>query len=301
MRRRGASDPARTLNAALFSVTAILWAMGWTAIKLQVLIAPAGPAIAWRLLLAGLVLQAWLRGTGRHRGFAWRDMPFIVIQGLGLFAFNNLVFYEAAQFIATGLIAVIMAIVIPLNAFGLKLAFGAPVRARVLVGAALAAAGLALVFAPEWNGLATGGAWRGVALGVAGSLIVASANLAAVRNARAGLPTLAVIGDGLTIAGVFATVVSLLRGHGMAIPADAVWIGALLFQAFAVSIFSFFCYFTLQSRIGADRAAYVLVVVPVLSLGLSSVVEDWRWSGLAVAGTVLVVAGNAVALMPRRR
>lgn len=247
------------------------------------------------------MLQAWLRGTGRHRGFAPAHMPFVAMQGLGLFAINNLVFYEAVRFIPSGLIAVIMAIVIPLNAFGLRLAFGSPVRARVLIGAALAAAGLALVFAPEWHRLAAGGAWRGALLGLAGSLVVASANLAAVRNARAGLPALAVIADGLMIAGTFATLVSLLRGHGMAMPADPLWIGALLFQAFAVSILSFFCYFTLQARIGADLAAYILVVVPVLSLAISSVLEDWRWSALAVAGTVLVVAGNAVALMPKRR
>lgn len=289
------------MNALLFSVTAVLWALGWTAIKLQVSIGPAGPAVAWRLLLAGAVLQAWLRGSGRHRGFAWADIPFVAAQGLGLFALNNLVFYEAVTFIASGLVAVIVAMVIPLNAFGLRAVFGVPVRPRVILGAVLAASGLALVFAPEWGMLAEAGAWRGVALGVAGSLVVACANMAAVRNARARLPTLPVIGDGLVIAGVFAACFSLARGQGMAVPADPAWIGALLFQALLVSILSFFCYFTLQARLGADRAAYVLVVVPVLSLGLSSLFEAYRWSPLAVAGAVLVAAGNAVALMPTRR
>lgn len=289
------------MNALLFAVTAILWALGWTAIKLQVAIAPAGPAVVWRLLLAGLVLQAWLRGTGRHKGFAWRDLPFVAIQGLGLFAINNLVFYEAVTFIASGLVAVIVAMVIPLNAVGLRLAFGFPISARVIAGAAVAACGLALVFAPEWGVLAEGGAWRGVALGVGGSCVVAGANIAAVRNARARLPTLAVIADGLIIGGVFAAVVTALRGQPLAIPADPVWLGSLVFQAFLVSILSFFCYFTLQTRIGADRAAYVLVVVPVLSLVLSSLIEDYRWSILAVAGATLVAAGNGIALAPRRR
>lgn len=268
---------------------------------MQVSLGPAGPAVAWRLLLAGTLLQLWLRGTGRHRGFAWGDLPFVAIQGLGLFAINNLVFYEAVGFIASGLVAVIVAMVIPLNALGLRFVFGTPISPRVILGAALAACGLGLVFAPEWAMLREAGAWRGVALAAAGSCVVASANMAAVRNARARLPTLAVIGDGLVIAGVVAAIVSLARGQGLAVPADPLWIGALLFQALAVSIFSFFCYFTLQTRIGADRAAYVLVVVPVLSLALSSVVEDYRWSLLAGLGAGLVAAGNAVALMPKRR
>lgn len=289
------------MNILLFSLTAVLWALGWAAIKLQVEIAPAGPAVAWRLLIAGAVLQAWLRGTGRHRGFPQRDLPFVAAQGLGLFALNNLLFYEATAFIASGLVAVIVTIVIPLNALGLRAAFGTPVSRAVVAGAAVAAAGLALVFAPEWNTLAAGGAWPGVALAVAGSCVVAGANMAAVRNARARLPTLAVIADGLVIGGVFAAAVSLVRGQALAIPASLPWLAALAFQALAVSILSFFCYFTLQARIGADRAAYVLVVVPVLSLVLSSLIEDYRWSLFAVLGAVLVAAGNAIALLPRRR
>lgn len=288
------------MNILLFAVTSVLWALGWAAIKIQVAIGPAGPAVAWRLLLAGAILQLWLRGTGRHKGFALRDLPFVAIQGLGLFAINNLVFYEAVTFIASGLVAVIVAMVIPLNAIGLRLGFGLPIRPAVILGAAVAASGLALVFAPEWSMLAEAGAWRGVALGIGGSFVVASANLAAVRNARARLPTLAVIADGLVIGGVFAAIVSVLRGQGLAVPLDAAWIGALVFQALLVSILSFFCYFTLQTRIGADRAAYVLVVVPVLSLVLSSVLEDYRWSVLAVLGAGLVALGNAIALAPRR-
>lgn len=288
------------MNTLLFSATSVLWALGWAAIKVQVEIAPAGPAVAWRLILAGAVLQAWLRGTGRHRGFPIRDLPYVAAQGLGLFAVNNLVFYEAVGFIASGLVAVIVAMVIPLNAFGLRLAFAIPVSRAVVAGAAVAAAGLALVFAPEWSTLGRTGAWRGVALAAAGSLVVASANLAAVRNARAKLPTLAVIGDGLVIAAAFAAAVSLARGQGLAIPPSLPWIASLVFQALAVSILSFFCYFTLQGRIGADRAAYVLVAVPVLSLLLSSLVEDYLWSWPAVAGAALVAAGNAIALMPRR-
>lgn len=289
------------MNAALFATTAVLWSLGWAAIKVQVAIGPAGPAVAWRLLLAGAILQAWLRGTGRHRGFAWRDLPFVAAQGLGLFAINNLVFYEAVGFIASGLVAVVVAMVIPLNAAGLRIAFGMKVRPRVVIGAGVAASGLGLVFAPEWHALGTDGTWRGLVLAAGGSVVVASANMAAVRNARARLPTLAVIADGLVIGGVFAAAVSVGRGQGMALPMDALWIAALVFQALAVSILSFFCYFTLQARIGADRAAYVLVVVPVLSLILSSLLEDYRWSALAVAGAALVASGNAIALMPGRR
>jgi len=288
------------VNALLFSVTAVLWALGWAAIRVQVEIAPAGPAVAWRLLLAGALLQAWLRASGRHRGFPLRDLPFVAAQGLGLFAINNLIFYEAVAFIASGPVAVIVAMVIPLNAFGLRALFGTPVSGAVVAGAAVAAAGLALVFAPEWSSLGRSGAWRGVLLAAAGSCVVACANMAAVRNARARLPTLAVIADGLVIGGVFAAAVSLARGQGMAIPPSLPWLAALAFQSLAVSILSFFCYFTLQARIGADRAAYVLVVVPVLSLIQSSLVEDWRWSMSAIAGALLVALGNGIALMPRR-
>jgi drug/metabolite transporter (DMT)-like permease len=86
----------------------------------------------------------------------------------------------------------------------------------------------------------------------------------------------------------------------MPFPRDPGWIGAFVYQVLGLSIASFWCYFTLQARIGPDRAAFVLVLVPVIALGISSAVEGYVWTLPAVAGVVLVAAGNVLALGWRR-
>jgi drug/metabolite transporter (DMT)-like permease len=288
------------LNAGLFLATAVMWAAGWVATRLQVDVTPAAPAVAWRVVAAAAILQLALRATGRHPGTRPRDLPFVAMQGIALFAANNLVLYEAVRHIASGLVAVVMASVIPMNAVGLRLFYGVPFRRGVVVGAPIAAVGLALVFLPEWDSLARADAWKGVAFGAIGSVIVAAGNMAAVRNARAGLPTFPLIADGLVFAIPLVIGACIVQGVGMPFPNDAGWIGAFVYQVLGLSIVSFWCYFTLQGRIGPDRAAFVLVLVPVIALGISSLVEGYVWTAPAVAGVALVAVGNLLALGWRR-
>jgi len=49
-------------------------------------------------------------------------------------------------------------------------------------------------------------------------------------------------------------------------------------------------------RIGPDRAGYTTVLSPVLALIVSTLVEDYRWSALALIGLALVAAGNVLVL-----
>ena len=55
-------------------------------------------------------------------------------------------------------------------------------------------------------------------------------------------------------------------------------------------------YLALLGRIGPDRAGYTTVLSPVLALIISTFVEDYRWSALALIGLALVAAGNVLVL-----
>ena len=52
----------------------------------------------------------------------------------------------------------------------------------------------------------------------------------------------------------------------------------------------------LLDRIGAAKSAYTSVMLPVVALVISTLFEGYRWSALALAGLVIAVAGNALAL-----
>jgi drug/metabolite transporter (DMT)-like permease len=54
----------------------------------------------------------------------------------------------------------------------------------------------------------------------------------------------------------------------------------------------------LIGRIGADHAAYVMLLMPVVALILSTFFEEYQWSANAVLGVIVVLVGNLVILTP---
>jgi drug/metabolite transporter (DMT)-like permease len=62
------------------------------------------------------------------------------------------------------------------------------------------------------------------------------------------------------------------------------------------SIIAFGAYLTLIGSIGADKAAYTIMVVPVIALILSSFFENYTWNPLALIGLAFVLSGNYLAL-----
>ena len=55
-------------------------------------------------------------------------------------------------------------------------------------------------------------------------------------------------------------------------------------------------YFRLIQTIGAGRAAYTAVLIPVIAMLISTLLEGYRWTGFAAPGAVLAVAGMVVAM-----
>ncbi|MGH6934062.1 MAG: EamA family transporter, partial [Dongiaceae bacterium] len=60
-------------------------------------------------------------------------------------------------------------------------------------------------------------------------------------------------------------------------------------------------YMTLVRRIGADRAAYTGVLFPIVALAISTWLEGYVWSALAVLGVALILIGNVLVLVRPRR
>ena len=76
---------------------------------------------------------------------------------------------------------------------------------------------------------------------------------------------------------------------------------SLLYLALFGSVLAFGSYLTLLGRIGPGRAAYAMVLFPVVALLLSTLFEGFRWSTAALAGMVLVLVGNVLTLAVRPR
>jgi drug/metabolite transporter (DMT)-like permease len=71
---------------------------------------------------------------------------------------------------------------------------------------------------------------------------------------------------------------------------------SLAYLAVFGSIVAFGAFLTLLGRIGADRAGYVTVAIPVVALLFSAFFEGLGWHPSLIAGILLCLAGNVAVL-----
>ncbi len=287
-------------TAVLYLVTVLIWGTSWYAMELQ-LVLPGELAIAQRFVLAAAMLVGYCLLTGRSLRFSRRDHLFMALQGFFLFCLNYILFYWAAVYLVSGLLAVCFSTITVMNIANGALLFRQRVEPRVALAALLGLIGIGLVFWPE---LAKVELSRTVAIGLGMSLVATYAaslgNMVTVRHKGAGIAVIEANAIGMTYGALFTLIVVVARG----IPFDFVWsasyLGSLLYLAFFASVIGFGSYLTLVERIGADRAAYSGVLFPIVALGVSTFLEHYQWSLSAVIGVLLVLAGNLLVLARRR-
>ena len=86
--------------------------------------------------------------------------------------------------------------------------------------------------------------------------------------------------------------VTLYTQPSYEIPLTTKYIGSLIYLALFGSVIAFTAYLKLISVMGADRAAYASMAIPVVAMFISTLFEDYQWSPLAILGLSLILGGN---------
>jgi len=283
---------------SLFSIATLIWGSTWLAITFQLGSVAAEASVVYRFALAALMLAAWCLATGRSLRFPAAQHAWLASQGALLFGLNYLCVYWAEQHIASGLVAVLFSLIVFLNLVGVRVFFATPVNRRTALGAALGVAGVTLLFWRELAGMQTD-ALRGILFGLAATVFASGGNLLAVRNQRRGIPLLPGVAWGMTYGTLTIAIVAALNDIVWTFDPRPGYVLSLLYLAAFGSVIAFAAYLTLLGKIGAARAGYVGVAVPVVALLLSTVFEHYEWTLPALAGAALCIAGNVLVLMPQ--
>lgn len=178
----------------LFTITILIWGSTWIAIALQVGDVPLIVSVFYRFAIAAACFIPILAIMGRIDFPKIRHHPFIIMQALCLFSINFLLFYSAAIYIPSGLIAIIFSLSTIYNASNAWLFFREAISARVIMAGILGLVGLAFIFLPDvLDGIKeTAVPFRmfwGVLLAAAGTFLFSLGNMVSRRNAAHGLPT----------------------------------------------------------------------------------------------------------------
>lgn len=288
-------------NWLLFAIPSLIWGTTWLIIKFQLGVVAAEVSVAYRFGLASLVLFGWcavqripLRLDGRtHASFA--------LLGLLQYGASYVLLYKSEAYLTSGLVAVLFALVLVWNLAGGRVFFGRTLSTSVVGGAAIGIAGVALVFWPEMSQLRTAGHARGVVLALASTLAASAGNLWSERVYARNVSIAASTAWAMLYASFGVASYCALRRVPFAFEASLAYAASLAYLALFGSVVAFLGFLTLLRRIGAGRASYSAVVIPVLAMATSTLFEGYRWSALALSGMALVLGGNVLVLRERRR
>ena len=239
--------------------------------------------------------------AGQSLAFPRREHLWLVAMGATFFGFNYIGVYWAEQYVASGLVAVVFSTIVFMSPIGMRVCYGEPLTPRTMVAAALGVAGVALLFLPELSAARQGGAAAtGIAIALGATVLAAAGNLVAVRNHRAGLPTLPVTAWGMLYGALISFAFAAIAGVPWTFERTASYVLSLAYLALFGSVFAFAAYLTLLKRVGAGPSSFVGIATPVIALALSTLFEGYRWTWVSAVGLVLAVLGNWLALRGRR-
>ncbi len=285
-------------NTLFYLATVVIWGSTWIAITFQLGVVDPLVSVAYRFVLAAVLLLAYCVARGLPLRFDVRAHRFVLLQGLLLFGFNYWLVYLSTQYLTSGLIAVLFSSVIVMNIVNGRLWLGSSVQGHVVVGASVGLLGIALVFWPELAGASLGhDALLGIGFALAGTYSASLGNIVSVRNQRNGLPVVQTNALGMAYGGTAMLAVAGLVDKAFGFEFTLPYVGSLLYLAVFGSIVAFGCYLTLVGRIGADKAAYAMLLFPVVALQLSAWFEGYHWSPQSLVGVALVLAGNGIILI----
>jgi drug/metabolite transporter (DMT)-like permease len=287
-------------DLSLYLATVLIWGSTWFAIKLQLGVVPPAVSVTWRFLAAAAMLLGYAVVRRLPLRFSARDHLWMALQGLLLFCLNYVGFYLAEQTLPSGLAAVICSMLTIGNIIGMRWFFNVRTRATNLCGAIIGIAGVGLLFWPDLRSMsATNATAMGILLALGATLSASLGNMVATRNQRQHLPILQVNGWAMLYGAAITGAAAVALGEKFSFDRSWRYMTSLAYLAVFGSIVAFGAYLTLMKRIGAHRAGYTMVAIPVVALLISTGLENLRWTANLWTGVALCLLGNVLVLARR--
>ena len=286
----------------LYSGTVLIWGSTWLAIRFQLGVVSPEISLVYRFGIASLLLLVWCRARGIPPPTGWRNHSSLILLGACLFSFNYLLFYIAAEDLATGLLAVIFSTMTVMNILNGALFLGRRVEWRIILGSGFGLTGICLVFWPEVIALGKAhNIFLAVLLGVIATYFASLGSIISVRNQKSGIQVISGNAFGMLYGTALMTLYALISGIHFNFDPSFGSVSSLMYLSVFGSALAFTLYLTLVGQIGPEKAAYATVLFPIVALTLSTLFENYRWSALAGVGLLLVLVGNVIVLTNRHQ
>jgi len=289
---------ARTLSTlTIFAGCIAIWGTTWLAITFQLGSVPVEASVAYRFILAAAFLFAYCYARRLPLRFTQSEHAILALLGVLMYSIGYLFVYRAEMHVASGLVAIGYSASPLLAMFGMRIAFGQAMTARMGVGAVLGIVGVALVYWPELeHAKHRGNVVLGAAFTAGAVFVTTLGNLVAHRNHERKLHGWATMAWSMGYGALASLIAAVALGEPLAFDWSPAYLLSLLYLVVFGSILAFAGFLELLGRIGPTRASYVGVMVPIVALFISSLFEGFNWQALTFAGVAVSVAGNVLVL-----
>lgn len=306
----GADRPgeARLLDVRIlvpFLLTAVIWGSTWIAIKYQLGDVPPSWSVTWRFTGGAIGMFAFAAFQRLPLVLDRRGLMVAAVMGCSVFSLNFQFIYRSEQYLTSGLVAVLFALLLVPNTVLARVFLGQRITRGFLLGTGIALVGIGLLMLHEYRLALAQNAAMGAKVIIGGLMVLTALLFASVGNviqaspAARGQPVPTMLAWAMLIGAVVDGLIAwVLSG-----PPRFIWslpyAGGVAYLAIIGTVVTFPMYNGLLRALGPGRAAYNGVLVPVVAMLISTAVEGYRWSLLAGAGSALAMIGLVVALRAR--
>jgi drug/metabolite transporter (DMT)-like permease len=279
-------------NFVLFGVTLFCWSPTWYVIKFQLGYVDPLVSVFYRFLAAAIIIFIYLLIKRKKLKFSLNHHLWFVFFGICLYSLNYVFFYLSNTYLISAFPAVVFSTVVIMNILGEAFYFNKKPSLKTLIGATIGMLGIIIIFNNEiFNFNLSNGTHVGLFLALLGTFCASTGNMIHQRNLNNNFPLIETIAYAMFYGSLITLLITQIKGTELLFEYTLSYIASLAYLSIVGSIFAFIFYLKLLEKVGAGRAGYVGVVMPVLALLISTVFENLEWQIDLIVGLPILIIG----------
>ena len=279
-------------NFILFGITLFCWSPTWYVIKFQLGYVDPLVSVFYRFLAASILIFIYLIIKNKKLRFSLNHHIWFLFFGISLYSLNYVFFYLSNTYLISAFPAVVFSTVVIMNILGEAFYFKKKPSLKTLIGATIGMVGIIIIFHDEiFNFSLTNGTHMGLFLALLGTFCASTGNMVHQRNLNNNFPLIETIAYAMLYGSLVTLLITQIKGTELLFEYSFSYIATLAYLSIVGSIFAFIFYLKLLEKVGAGRAGYVGVVMPVLALLISTIFEDLKWQVDLIVGLPILIIG----------
>ena len=289
-------------NFILFLVTLFCWSPTWYVIKFQLGYVDPLVSVFYRFLIASIIIFIYLIFKNKNLKFSLNYHIWFLFFGVCLYSLNYVFFYLSNTYLISAFPAIVFSTVVIMNILGEAFYFKKKPSLKTLLGATIGMIGIMIIFNDEvFNFNLNNGTHIGLFLALLGTFCASTGNMVHQRNLNNNFPLIPTIAYAMLYGSLVTFIITQINGTELLFEFTFSYIASLAYLSIVGSIFAFIFYLSLLERVGAGRAGYVGVVMPVLALLISTVFEDLDWQLDLIIGLPILIVGAVLVINQKNK